>query len=98
MNVELPIGCNVLNSSSSFYNYTNNNRTRSLYYIYDGQAIKSNETYNQYGYDYSGTCLSTGDLTYKPEYKEFLMPFTSILAFIFILWLVYRIFIRRLLP
>lgn len=98
MNVQLPSGCNIINSATSFYNYTNNNRTRALYYIYDGQAIKSNETTNQYGYDYTGTCLATGDLIYKPEYKDFLLPLASVVMFCFILGLIYHIIVKRLMP
>lgn len=98
MEIELPSGCNIINSASSFLNYTNNNRTRALYYIVDGQVFKSSETYSNVGFDYSGTCLSTGDLIYKPEYSDFWLPFTSIVAFVFILGLIYHIIIRRLLP
>lgn len=68
MNVELPTtGCNIINSSTTFYNYSPDGRTRTYYVIYDGKAIKQSETYNQYGYSYSGDCLNTGDLLYKPE-------------------------------
>lgn len=68
MDVVLPSsGCNIINSSSSFYNYSSDGHTRSSYIIYDGEAIKQSEAYNQYGYSYSGDCLITGDLKYKPE-------------------------------
>lgn len=71
MNVDLPSGCNIINSSTSFYNYTNSGRTRSLYYIYDGQAILSNSTTATNPYTYTGDCLSTGDLIYKPELQVY---------------------------
>lgn len=68
MDVRLPdTGCNILNSATSFYNYSDDTRTRETYIIYDGQAHKTGETYNQYGYSYTGTCMETGDLVYKPE-------------------------------
>lgn len=94
MNVELPTtGCNIINSSTSFYNYTNNNRTRTLYYIYDGKAIKSSETTNTYGWDVTGTCLNNGDIIYKPELKIY-FPLISfcvvcaafLLAYKIVLW------------
>lgn len=98
MDVALPTtGCNILNSSTTFYNYSPDGNTRSSYIIYEGKAYLQNSTYNQYGYTYSGTCLHTGDLTYKPEYKEVLFPLMGLFCFIFILWLVYKIIIQRLL-
>ena len=99
MNVELPsTGCNILRSDSSFYNYSNDSKTRQTYYIYDGQAKLESSVYNQYGYTYTGTCLETGDLVYKPEYKEVLFPLLGFVSFLFILGLVYKIIIKRLLP
>lgn len=99
MDVVLPSnGCNILTSDVSFYNYSSDGRTRQRYYIYDGVAHLQQEDYSQYGYTYTGTCLSTGDLVYKPEYKDVLFPAIAFIAFLFILWLVYRIVIKRLLP
>lgn len=99
MNVELPeTGCNILISESSFYNYSFDSRTRQRYFIYDGQPHLQSSDYSQYGYTYNGTCLHTGDLIYKPEYKDFWMPLTSLLVFVFILGLIYHIIIKRLLP
>lgn len=99
MDVVLPsTGCNIINSSTSFYNYSADGRTRQTYIIFDGQALLQSSTYNQYGYTYTGDCLSTGDLVYKPEYKEVLFPLLSLLSFLFILGLVYKIIIKRLMP
>ena len=99
MDVVLPdTGCNIINSSTSFYNYSSDARTRQTYIIYDGQAVLQSSTYNQYGYTYTGDCLSTGDLVYKPEYKEVLFPLLAFVSFLFILSLVYKIIIKRLLP
>lgn len=67
MNVELPSGCNIINSATSFYNYTNSNRTRSLYHVYDGKAILASTSTSTTPYTVTGTCLTTGDLIYKPE-------------------------------
>lgn len=99
MDVVLPsTGCNILNSSTTFYNYSQDSRTRQTYIIFDGEAFLQSSTYNQNGYNYSGTCLTTGDLVYKPEYKDFIFPFCALISFIFILGLVYKIIIKRLLP
>lgn len=98
MNVELPdTGCNILISSTSFYNYSSDRRTRQTYYIYEGVPHLQSSTYNQYGYDYSGTCLNTGDLVFRPEVQVYFPA----LAFIFVLILslvIYHIIIKRLLP
>lgn len=94
MEVELPSnGCNILNSSTSFYNYSPDGRTRETYYIYDGKAFLRDSTYNQYGYSYTGTCLYTGDLIYKPELQVYfpLVAFiiicaAALLAYKIVLW------------
>ena len=68
MDVVLPAeGCNIINSSTTFYNYSNNDRTRTSYVIYDGVAYVQSVSTNNLGYNYTGTCLVTGDLVYKPE-------------------------------
>lgn len=92
MNVELPTsGCNIINSATSFYNYSTDLRTRTTYIIYDGKAIKQAENYSQYGYSYTGDCLSTGDLVYKPEVKDFWMPHMAIFAFIVIAIMIFKL-------
>lgn len=98
MDVELPsTGCNILNSATTFYNYSNNNRTRESYIIYDGVAHLQNTTTNQQGYTYTGTCLFTGDLVYRPEIRVY-FEFISILLFAIAFFLIYKIIIKRLLP
>ena len=98
MNVDLPdTGCNVINSSSSFYNYSPDYRTRTTYYIYEGVAHVSSSTYNGNGYSVTGTCLSDGDLVFKPEIEVF-FPFMAFCSICFLMILIYRIFIKRLLP
>lgn len=98
MDVELPsYGCNIINSSTTFYNYSNNNRTRETYIIYDGVAHLQATQTNQTGYNYTGTCLNTGDLVYKPELDVY-FPVISFCVVCFILLMIYRIFIKRLLP
>lgn len=71
MDITLPDGCNIINSDRSFYNYTNSNRTRSLYYIYDGKPYLASTTTAASPYTYTGSCLQTGDLVYKPELAVF---------------------------
>lgn len=98
MDVVLPsTGCNIINSSTTFYNYSSDGRTRQSYVIYDGEAILQSTTTNQYGYTYSGDCLTTGDLVYKPEIKVW-FPLASFCLVCFALLLIYRIFLKRLLP
>lgn len=92
MNVELPnTGCNIINSSTSFYNYHSDGRTRDTYIIYDGRAILQSTSTSQYGYNYNGECLSTGDLVYKPEVKDFWMPHMAIGAFLIIAIMTFKL-------
>lgn len=98
MNVDLPdTGCNILISNTSFYNYSSDKRTRQRYYIYDGVAHLESSTTSTYGYDYTGTCLNDGDLVYKPEIRVY-YPLASFCVISFLLIMIYRIFIKRLLP
>lgn len=98
MNVELPsTGCNILISATSFYNYSSDSHTREQYYIYDGVAHLQSSNYSQYGYTYTGDCLSTGDLVYKPELQVY-FPVLQFILTCFILLIVYRVIIKRLLP
>lgn len=95
MNVDLPTtGCNILISNTSFYNYSPDRRTRQRYYIYDGVAHLESSISSTYGYDYTGTCLNTGDLVYRPELKIYF----PVIAFIIIcaaILLAYKIVIWR---
>lgn len=92
MDVELPTeGCNIISSSTSFYNYSTDGRTRDTYIIYDGQAIKQSTSYNQYGYSYTGECLNTGDLVYRPEVKDFWMPHMAIGVFLIIAIMIFKL-------
>lgn len=98
MDVELPsTGCNIINSSTSFYNYSPDSKTRETYVIYDGKALKQSSTYNQYGYTYSGDCLITGDIVYRPEIGIY-FPILSFFIICSILLFIYHIIIKRLLP
>lgn len=93
MDVSLPDGCNIIQSATSFYNYTNGNRTRRLYYLYEGRAYLANETTSNTAYVYSGTCLSTGDLVFQPQSKVY-FSHLAVLVFIVITWLAVRAFFR----
>jgi len=98
MYVDLPdTGCNIINSSTSFYNYSTDARTRTTYYIYEGVAHAGAVATNNMGYTYSGTCLVDGDLVFKPE-SEVYFPFLSFCAVCFILVIIYKVIIKRLLP
>lgn len=95
MNVDLPTaGCNIINSSTSFYNYSSDSKTRQNYVIYEGKAILQSSTYNQYGYSYSGTCLHTGDLVYKPELQIYL-PVISFCLIASAFYLAYKVVLWR---
>ena len=52
------------------------------------------ETYNQYGYTYSGSCLHTGDLVYKPE-LTFYFNLAGFVLVAFLLILISRLFVRK---
>lgn len=96
MDVNIPsTGCSVLNSSTTFYTYRNNDTYRDTYIIYEGKAHLSNTSYNQYGFSYSGTCLQTGDLVYKPEYKEFLFPLFSIVISLLLFYGAYKLMLSH---
>ena len=96
MYVELPSsGCNIIQSSTSFYNYSPDNRTRQTWVIYDGKAYKQAESYNQNGYNYTGTCLSTGDVQYKPEIRIYFEAISFALCFL-VGWLLFKFIVRRL--
>lgn len=98
MNVDLPeTGCNIIASATSFYNYSPDARTRQTYVIYEGQAHLQSSAYSQYGYSYSGDCLSTGDLVYKPELTIY-YPLASFCLISFALILIYKLIIKRLMP
>lgn len=77
-----------------------NNTLYQIFYYYDGKLfptrLVSGPQY--YAITYRSVCLNQGDLVYKPEYKEVWFPLASLAVFIFILMLVYKIIIKRLLP
>lgn len=99
MEVILPeSGCNILTSDNTFYNFSVNRKRRRTYVIFDGVAYLSSESNLESGYTYTGTCLTTGDLIYKPEYKEVLFPLFSFCVIIFIFCFIYHLMIKRLLP
>lgn len=92
MDVELPsTGCNIINSSTTFYNYSPDSKTRDTYVIFEGKAIKQSSSYNQSGYNYTGECLNTGDLVYRPEIKDFWMPHMAIFAFLAIIIMIFKL-------
>lgn len=96
MYVELPTtGCNILNSATSLYNYSPDGQTRQTFVLLDGNIYKTAESYNQYGYTYTGTCLNTGDLVYKPEIKIYFEFIAGIVVGI-IFWLIFKLIIKRI--
>lgn len=98
MYVELPeTGCNILSSSSSFYNYSTDRRTRRTYHIFDGKAFLSSESTSSQGYIYSGDCLVTGDLVYEPEVRVY-FPIISFCLIFLLTYFVFNIIIKRLMP
>lgn len=98
MEIELPsTGCNIF-YGTYVDNYSSDGRTRTRYYLNEGKLVENNTSYSQYNSIPSGaTCLHTGDLVYKPE-MELYVPFLASGLLVFVLILVYKIFIKRLLP
>lgn len=95
MNVDLPTtGCNIINSSSSFYNYSNDNHTRTNYILYDGKAIKQSVSTSTYPYTVTGDCLTTGDLVYKPELSVIFQTISLCLA-LFIFVVISKVLLRK---
>lgn len=96
MYVDLPTtGCNVIQSSTSFYNYSPDRRTRQNYVLIDGIAYLQSVSYNEYGYNYSGTCLNSGDLVYKPELKIYFEGIAFVICTLIGI-LLYNLVIKRL--
>lgn len=97
MEIDLPTsGCNIINSATTFYNYSTDSKTRKTYIIFDGQPVLQSENYNQYGYSYTGTCLHTGDLLYKPE-LEIYFQFISAITILISIVLLYNVIFKRFL-
>lgn len=98
MEVDLPSGCNIY-YGTYVDNYTNNGRTRVRYYINEGKLVPSSGSTSQYDQRPSNDyhCLTTGELVYKPEVQIY-FPFLAGSLLVFVLILVYKIFIKRLLP
>ena len=95
MNVNLPdTGCNILTSSTTFYNYSDDLHTRVSYILFDGQAFKQSESYSQIGYVVTGDCLSTGDLVYKPELSVIFQSI-SIAFTLFIFVVISKVLLRK---
>lgn len=98
MNVELPsTGCNILISDTSFYNYSNDRRTRQRWYIYNGTAHLESSSTSTYGYDYTGTCIHTGDLVYKPEIQVY-FPIIAFCIICAITYFIHTLITRRAMP
>lgn len=96
MYVELPsTGCNIINSATSLYNYSPDSKTRTTFILIDGNLYKQSETYNQYGYTYTGACLNTGDLTYKPEVRLYFEFIAAIVVGI-IFYLLFNLIIKKI--
>lgn len=97
MIVQLPsTGCNILANDNTLYNYPNNN-LRYTYTLYDGQLFLRESGSSTYGYNYTGTCLSTGDVVYKPEYDvvfQFFSFFLVAFAFILLYLILFKRFLR----
>ena len=98
MEIELPSqGCNIF-YGTYIDNYSNNGYTRTRYYLNEGKLVKNNTSQSNYNSIPTGaTCIVTGDLIYKPELEVY-VPFLAMTLFVFVLILVYKIIIKRLLP
>lgn len=92
MDVELPQGCNVV-YNGYIDNYRNNTRTR--YYLIN-QRLIPNST-GSYSSMPSGYICYSGKLEYKPELKIY-FPFLAFVLFFFVLIILYKIILKRLIP
>lgn len=94
MEIELPSnGCNVYYGTylENFYR-----GTRSRYYFNNDNLILNSTT--TYTYEPTGVnCVSTGDITYKPEHQVY-FPFLASIVVVFALVLIYKVIIKRLMP
>lgn len=94
MDITLPTtGCNISQSSGYIDNYTNGTRTR--YVINENKLVpvyRSTYSSNPTGY----TCLSTGDLVYKPELAIY-FQFISFIMILVATLIIYKTIIGRLL-
>lgn len=91
MEIAFPTGCNLY-YGDHFDNYNNGTLTR--YYINEYKFVRTEvETYSEEPPTY--LCATT--FSYKPELEEYF----SFMSFIILglgFWLIYRVFIKRLLP
>ena len=93
MNIDLPsTGCNVLESADTIVNYSADGAIRSTYTIKNAQLYLSSVETGEY--IPTGTCLSTGDLEWEPQYK-IAAELVSIFVVAFIFWFIYHITLRR---
>lgn len=94
MEVQIPSnGCSIY-YGTYIDHYINNTRTR--YYLNNEKLIKSS-TSNYTSLPTGYSCLSQGDLWFKPELKIWL-PLACFLLVVIAIALVYKIFIKRLMP
>ncbi len=92
MEIELPNeGCNVI-TSTGFTNY--NGSIRRNYIIFGARAFLTSENTSSVGQNYTGECISTGDLVYKPELEVY-FNVLSIFIFLFILFVAFRLMLYR---
>lgn len=97
MEVELPsTGCNIF-YGTYVDNYYNNTRTR--YYIHEGKLIKNNTSTSSYNTTPSGAyCLTSADkLLYRPQDSVY-FPFFALAMCLVVFVILYKLFIKRLLP
>lgn len=94
MEIQIPTnGCSIFYGSYIDHYY---NGVRRRYYINNEKLVLSNtSSYNTMPSGY--TCLSQGDITYKPE-NQVWFPALSLALIVFALSLVYKIIIKRLFP
>lgn len=79
----------VLNSEGKYSH-------RYYYKLIDGQMLLFQDYgTNNFTKPTGIKCLQTGDLVYKPEYKEFFFPICSVFVCLFIFWLAYRLMLHK---
>lgn len=92
MEVVLPeTGCNI-KTDTGFYNISTDGSVKENYQIYYGRSYL--ESVENGTFTYTGTCLETGDLVYKPELEVY-FELVAIFCVSFILYFLYKITIGR---
>ena len=99
MEVELPTGGCNLYYGTYLDHYSSDLRTRDRSYFNDDRLVLNTSQYNQYGYSLPQgyQCVNTGDIVFSAE-SQIYFPLVASIILVFVLSVIYKIIIKRLLP